>query len=68
MFRFIWAVVFLAYVLRSSEQKKVSFDFDISPIHTFVNISSLLLKNTLRFLISAEIFTKVCIGDIYLIY
>jgi hypothetical protein len=31
----------------------------ISPIHTFVNIPALLLKNTLRFLIRAGIFTKV---------
>jgi hypothetical protein len=36
----------------------------ISPIHTFVNIPALLLKNTLRFLIKAGIFTKVWIGDI----
>jgi hypothetical protein len=31
----------------------------ISPIHTFVNIPALVLKNTLRFLIRAGIFTKV---------
>ena len=31
----------------------------ISPIHTFVNIPALLLKNTLRFLITAGILTKV---------
>ena len=36
----------------------------ISPIHTFVNIPALLLKNKLRFLIRAGIFTKVWIGDI----
>ena len=32
--------------------------YSISPIHTFVNIPALLLKNTLRFLIRAGIFTK----------
>ena len=37
----------------------------ISPIHTFVNILALLIKNTLRFLIRAGIFTKVWIGDMY---
>jgi hypothetical protein len=31
----------------------------ISPIHTFVNIPALLLKNTLRVLIRAGILTKV---------
>ena len=36
----------------------------ISPIHTFVNIPALLIKNTLRYLIRAGIFTKVWIGDI----
>jgi hypothetical protein len=35
----------------------------ISPIYTFVNIPALLLKNTLRFLIRARIFTKVGIRD-----
>jgi hypothetical protein len=44
----------------------------ISPIHTFVNIPALLLKNTLRFLMRAGILTKVWIGDImniaYIIY
>ena len=37
----------------------------ISPIHTFVNIPVLLLKNTLRFLIRAGILTKVWIGDMF---
>ena len=36
----------------------------ISPIHTFANIPALLLKNTLRFLMRARIFTKVWIRDI----
>jgi hypothetical protein len=31
----------------------------ISPIHTFMNIPAILLKNTQRFLIRAGIFTKV---------
>jgi hypothetical protein len=39
---------------------------ELSPIHTFVNIPALLLKNTLRFLIRAGILTKVWIGDISL--
>jgi hypothetical protein len=37
----------------------------ISPIHTFVNIPALILKNTLRFLIRAGILTKVWIWDIF---
>ena len=41
----------------------------VSPIHTFVNIPALLLKNTLRFLIRDGIFTKVWIRDIsYMIF
>ena len=36
-----------------------------APIHTFVNIPALLLKNTLRFLIRAGIFTNVWIGVIF---
>ena len=35
------------------------YSYSISPIHTFVNIPALLLKNTLRFLIRAGILTKV---------
>ena len=40
----------------------------ISPIRLFVNIPALLLKNTLRFLIRAGIFTKVWIGDKMVFY
>jgi hypothetical protein len=42
----------------------LSVGSSISPIYTFVYIPALLLKNTLRFLIRAGIFTKVWIGDI----
>ena len=38
--------------------------FIISPIHNFVNIPALLLKNTLRFPIRARILTKVWIRDL----
>ena len=43
----------------NSKQKYEDFFCYISPIHTFVNIPALLLKNTLRFLIRAGILTKV---------
>ena len=43
----------------SATVTEINSDSAISLYHTFVNIPALLLKNTLRLLIRAGIFTKV---------
>ena len=48
-------------ILNKWQKIKTKF---ISTTYTFVNIPALLLKNKLRYLIRAGIFTKVWIGDI----
>ena len=51
--------VVISKVMTRAEKDSIGISFGISPIHTFVNIPALLLKNTLRFLIRAGILTKV---------